>query len=117
MPVLLGRNHATENNSAERIAPQPLFSIPSLKIQVSGPIERPLLTITWSSVAMRSNIPSLDSILVDSREAARRLGISTRTLWTLTDRGELLAVRIGRLVRYRPDALRLYAERQEGGDK
>lgn len=58
--------------------------------------------------------PHDSSVLVDAREAARRLGISTRTLWTLTNRGELPAARIGRAVRYRPEALRQFAERREG---
>ncbi len=43
--------------------------------------------------------------LIDTREAARRLCISTRTLWSLTHRGDLPAVRIGRRVMYRPATL------------
>lgn len=43
-----------------------------------------------------------DRLLVDAREAARLLGISPRTLWTLTDGGRIKAVRIGRLVKYDP---------------
>jgi excisionase family DNA binding protein len=58
--------------------------------------------------------PTAPALLVDAREAARLLGISTRTLWTLTDRGELPAVRIGSRVLYRVEALRQYAERMEG---
>lgn len=61
-----------------------------------------------------SGVPSL---LVDTREAARLLNISTRTLWTLTARGELPSVRIGRRVLYRLETLREFSERQEGGQK
>jgi excisionase family DNA binding protein len=54
--------------------------------------------------------------LVDTREAARRLGISARTLWSLTATGELSAVRIGRAVRYRPETLRQFAARMEANN-
>ncbi len=53
------------------------------------------------------------ALLVAASEAARLLGISTRTLWTLTDQGEIPAVRIGRSVRYRPESLRRYAQARE----
>lgn len=39
-------------------------------------------------------------LLVDGREAARLLGLSPRTVWQLTRDGSLLAVRVGRAVRY-----------------
>jgi excisionase family DNA binding protein len=38
--------------------------------------------------------------LLSSREAAKYLGISPRTLWSLTACNELPCVRIGRSVRY-----------------
>lgn len=47
--------------------------------------------------------PTVDTpLLVDAKEAARQLGISPRTLWTLTDEGRIKAARIGRLVKYDP---------------
>lgn len=48
--------------------------------------------------------------LLDSREAARRLGVSARTLWSLTDSGQVRAVRIGRLVRFDPRDLTAFVE-------
>lgn len=39
-------------------------------------------------------------LLLTASDAAGRLSISPRTLWTLTDRGEMPVVRIGRAVRY-----------------
>lgn len=45
-------------------------------------------------------ITSNDNRLLRPREAAEWLKISERTLWTLNQRGELPAVRIGRNVRY-----------------
>ena len=64
-----------------------------------------------------SRSPSLSSapLLVDSRETARLLGIGTRTLWTLTARGDIRAVRIGRSVRYSVTAIHDYIARAAGG--
>jgi excisionase family DNA binding protein len=40
-------------------------------------------------------------LLVTSREAAKMLAVSTRTVWALTSpRGPLSSVRLGRAVRY-----------------
>jgi len=49
--------------------------------------------------------------LVPVRDAAKRLGISERTLWTLTDAGEIPVVRIGRRVLYDLADLRAFVER------
>jgi excisionase family DNA binding protein len=38
------------------------------------------------------------------------LAISERTLWTLTDRGDIPVIRIGRAVRYDPADLRRWVE-------
>jgi excisionase family DNA binding protein len=57
-----------------------------------------------------------ESLLVTSREAARCLGISSRTLWSLTaPRGPIPVVRIGRSVRYAPTDLRAWIEQQKIG--
>ena len=61
-----------------------------------------------------TDTPAAPALLVDAREAARLLGISTRTLWTLTDRGDIPAVKIHRRVLYRIETLRQYAVRREG---
>jgi excisionase family DNA binding protein len=52
-------------------------------------------------------------LLIDSREAAKALGISARKLWGLTASGEIPHMKIGRLVRYRPNALKEWIESQE----
>ena len=44
-------------------------------------------------------------LLIDSIAAAKLLGIGTRTLWQLTNDGEVPYVRIGRSVRYHVPAL------------
>ena len=62
---------------------------------------------------MSTSSVTSEPFLVDAREAARLLKISTRTLWSLTNRRELSAVRIGRAVRYRLTTLREFAERLE----
>ena len=55
-----------------------------------------------------------DKLLVTSREAAAMLSISERTLWTLTDRGAIPRVTLGRSVRYSVDALRAFIARKTG---
>ncbi len=41
-----------------------------------------------------------DKLLVSSREAAKLLSISERSLWTLTKTGQIACVRIGTAKRY-----------------
>jgi excisionase family DNA binding protein len=53
---------------------------------------------------------SLTPLLVSAREASRLLCLSQRSLYTLTKRGELPAVRIGRAVRYAVTDLRAWIE-------
>ena len=58
-------------------------------------------------------------LLLNSAEAAQALGISERTLWSLTASGEIPVVRVRRSVRYAVDSLREWIESQErqGGSK
>lgn len=48
----------------------------------------------------RSNQDNDTALLIGSPEAARRLGIGTRTLWALTKCNAIPSHRIGRSVRY-----------------
>jgi excisionase family DNA binding protein len=60
------------------------------------------------------------TLLLRPREAAKALSISERTLWSLAQRGELRAVRIGRAVAYSVDELRDFIRRRQqqgGGDE
>ena len=54
-------------------------------------------------------------LLVTAREAADLLAISTRTLWTLTNVGDIPVVRIGRCVRYDVADLQAWIESRKGG--
>ena len=47
------------------------------------------------------------------REAAKALGISERTLWAMTARGEVPHFRIGRSVLYSVDSLREWLRAQQ----
>lgn len=52
------------------------------------------------------------------KDAARALGIGTRLLWELTNRGEIPCVRIGRCVTYPVHLLNEWLARQaKGGDR
>ncbi|MEW6249648.1 MAG: helix-turn-helix domain-containing protein [Planctomycetota bacterium] len=46
------------------------------------------------------------------KEAAKALGIGPRLLWTMTNRGEIPHVRLGRAVLYPVDALRRWLVEQ-----
>jgi excisionase family DNA binding protein len=54
-------------------------------------------------------------LLLTVAEAAKALAVSTRTIWSLTNRGELPAVRIGRAVRYSIEDVRAWIDRQRTG--
>ncbi len=56
-------------------------------------------------MATLSASPATETLLIRPPEAARLLGISPRTLWSLTRTGALRHVRVGRLVRYSRAAL------------
>jgi len=51
-------------------------------------------------------------LLLKAADAAKALAISERTLWTLTNTGEITPIKIGRSVRYPVDELRAFIERQ-----
>jgi len=65
-------------------------------------------------VAMINHTPTL---LLTPKQAAAALAVSPRTLWSLTaPRGPIPAVRLGRLVRYRVEAMADWlAENEKGG--
>jgi excisionase family DNA binding protein len=57
--------------------------------------------------------PEAGAVLVSVREAAGRLGVSERTVWRLLDRGELRALRLGRVVRIPVASLQSLVARAE----
>jgi excisionase family DNA binding protein len=55
--------------------------------------------------------PEAQGLLVDTREAARLLKISERTLWGMYTRGQMpRPIRIGRAIRFSLDALKKWVE-------
>ena len=52
----------------------------------------------------------LRALLLTVAEAAKALAISPRTLWTLTKRGDIQSVKIGRAVRYDPRDLHAWID-------
>ena len=60
---------------------------------------------------MESERQKIGPLLVTPREAAQALSICERTLYALTQRGQLPTVRIGRAVRYDVRDLRAWIER------
>lgn len=51
--------------------------------------------------------------LLRPRQAAEMLAISERTVWELTNRGDLPCIRLGRSVRYDPADLADWIERKK----
>ena len=60
---------------------------------------------------------TIEPMLLTARQAAKALCISERTLYSITQRGDLRAVRCGRLVRYDPADLRAWIERAKNSEK
>ena len=60
---------------------------------------------------------AIEQLLVSTKDAAAALGISTRSLWTLTNQGEIDFVRVGRSIKYSPDHLREFVERSKNKNK
>lgn len=54
-------------------------------------------------------------VLVNAKEASKMLSVSERMLWTLTNQGEVPAIRIGRSVRYDPADIWAYVDRKRTG--
>jgi len=56
-------------------------------------------------------LPNVSEILIDERTAARRLSLSTRSLCTLRQKGELPFVKVGLKTLYDPADLRAWVDR------
>lgn len=54
-----------------------------------------------------------DDTLITTDEVARRLGIHVETVRLLVGRGELPAVRVGRIFRFDPADVRAYIEKNK----
>ena len=54
--------------------------------------------------------PSADIEWLSTQEAARRLGITTRTLYRFVDQGELPAYRMGRVIRLQASDVDVFIE-------
>ncbi len=59
--------------------------------------------------------PEAPAMLVNQREAARLLSVSTRTVYVMTRDGRLPCVRIGRSVRYSPAQLANWIQAETAG--
>jgi excisionase family DNA binding protein len=53
---------------------------------------------------------TVDRLLYTAREAAQTLAVSERTLWSLTQSGEIRYVRIGRSVRYDAEDIQAFID-------
>ena len=74
---------------------------------------KPLVTAARPAKASLNRIPR---ILLKPDEAAAAMGLSPRALWKLTRDGAVPCVKLGKLVRYSPDALRRAFAAEEVAD-
>jgi excisionase family DNA binding protein len=63
-----------------------------------------------------SSTKRADRLLVGANDAAEILSISQRLLWTLTNKGDIPCVRIGRRILYAPSDLTAWVESMKQGD-
>ncbi len=68
------------------------------------------MTTSLIEVEKRLSLAPVSRLLLDPPEAAASLGLSERTLWSLTQSGEIPSLKIGRLVRYSPAALQRWID-------
>lgn len=73
------------------------------------------LDATCDLLRSRSSAQSAETLLLKPAAAAKLLSISERTLWSLTNRGEIPCVRIGRSVRYDRRDLADWINSKKGG--
>ena len=74
-------------------------------------MSKPLVTIPRSAKASLAKLPR---ILLKPDEAAAAMGLSPRALFSLTRKGAVPCIRLGKLVRYSPSALRRAFDGGEG---
>lgn len=65
-----------------------------------------------TTVIEQKTAATMERLLLKPREAAKALGIGPRTLWTLTNSGEIACIRIGRSVRYAMADLQAWIEKK-----
>jgi excisionase family DNA binding protein len=68
------------------------------------------ITSCPSPIPPPSTHPAPAPKLLTARDAAKALAVCEKTLWAITDRGEIPVVRIGRSVRYDPQDLSRWIE-------
>ena len=65
--------------------------------------------------SMAKQNEAIPRLLLDAHDVAKALSISERTLWALTDQGDIPCVRIGRRVLYDPRSLTAWIDGQVQG--
>jgi hypothetical protein len=70
----------------------------------------PVLDTSASSTAAAIPLAPIARLLLTPNEAAAALRISPRLLWSRTKIGEIPCVRIGKAVRYAPNALQRFID-------
>ena len=78
--------------------------------------QNPNMDNTSGHFSASANIPAGPpalKLLLTEQEAAKALGISRRTLWTLRNNGQIPSIRIGKCVRYSVDSLKQWIDQRD----
>jgi len=70
--------------------------------------------MTLAAAGNGNGARDIERLLLKPKDAARALSLSPRLLWTLTHRGEIPCIRIGRAVRYDPCDLKEVVRKMKG---
>jgi excisionase family DNA binding protein len=75
-----------------------------------------VITVNSNTVPAKQ-APETPCLAMRPREAAKALGVSERTLWEWTNRGEVPHIRIGKAILYPVDVLRRWLDEQAATGK
>jgi excisionase family DNA binding protein len=87
------------------------------KLEVERLAEAAQAETGGASHAAEGELATLEPLALRAKDAARLLGISTRTLWNLTKEGEIPHLRLRRAVTYPVAELRAWVKRRAKGGK
>ena len=72
----------------------------------------PGMKLVYPDHAAEIQINTIPCLVLNSKQAAEKLGISTRHLWSLTNQKLVPSFRMGKCVRYSFDSLRTFVVEQ-----
>jgi excisionase family DNA binding protein len=101
----------TLDSSSKEVISLSINDGPSIPVSESEKSRGARLQSSRNAMFAGQQLPTEHGLLVDSREAAKMLNVSSRTLWSLYNSGAMpKPIRIGRVIRFSYDALREWVD-------